>query len=84
MDEVNHNSQSVKALRQALSLTGSFSNLARVSGISKNALRSIVNNKHKPTMATVLRLQAFVEHNQARIGRPFKKENNQHEKGMAA
>ena len=84
MDVDNQNSKSVKALRQALSLTGSFSNLSRVSGISKNALRSIANNKHKPTMATILRLQAFVEHNHSRIGKPFKKDNNRIEKGNAA
>ena len=35
MDEVNHNSQSVKALRQSLPLTGSFLKLKYISRLSK-------------------------------------------------
>ena len=72
MDKTSHISESLQALKRALSLTGSFANLSRLSGISKMTLLKIGKGVNKPTIATKLRLQDFVEQNEARPGRPFK------------
>ncbi|MES2614431.1 MAG: hypothetical protein V4591_03345 [Bdellovibrionota bacterium] len=73
MDRKTHISESLQALKRALALTGSFANLSRLSGISKMTLLKIGKGINKPTIATKLRLQNFVEQNETRSGRPFKR-----------
>lgn len=65
-------SETRRALCRGVLLTGSLAALSRHTGISRTVLRNIANNEHNPTTGTRLRLQAFVEEQESRAGRPFK------------
>ena len=62
-----------QVLARALSLTGSISNLSRLSGINRGTLLNVYRQKYKINPATILRLKDFVDQNENRPGRPFKK-----------
>ena len=65
-----------QVLARALSLTGSISNLSRLSGINRGTLLNVYRQKYKINAATILRLKDFVDQNENRAGRPFKKQEN--------
>lgn len=73
MNEVDITMSPLKILARAIALTGSLYNLSRLSGINRGTLRNIYNKKYNTNMATILRLQDFIDHNSNRAGRPFKK-----------
>ena len=65
-----------QVLARALALTGSISNLSRLSGINRGTLLNVYRQKYKINTATLLRLKDFVDQNKNRPGRPFKKPEN--------
>ena len=65
-----------QVLARALSLTGSISNLSRLSGINRGTLLNVYRQKYKINAATILRLKDFVDQNENRVGRPFKNQEN--------
>lgn len=70
----------LSSLKKALSLCGSIEKLSLLTRISRGTLYRLANNKSGVTASTALKIQAFVEANINRPGRPFKT-TNQKSKG---
>ena len=82
MQIVNTPINPLQELARAIALTGSVYNLSRLTGINRASLRNIYTQKYATNMSTVLRLKDFVEQNENRPGRPFKKDTNSKEKPL--
>ena len=82
MQIVNTPINPLQELARAIALTGSVYNLSRLTGINRASLRNIYTQKYATNMSTILRLEDFVEQNENRPGRPFKKDTNSKEKPL--
>ena len=72
----------MQELARAIALTGSVQKLSQLTGINRASLRNIYTKKYSTNMSTILRLKDFVEQNENRPGRPFKKDTNSTEKPL--
>ncbi|MBX9839758.1 hypothetical protein [Silvanigrella sp.] len=69
--KINNNDLAIQALKKGLRFCGNITKLGIHSGITRQTLTNIARGK-SCTHATRLKLEAFIEEQEQRKGRPFK------------
>lgn len=72
-DFYHKSKQASQLLRQAICIARNITRLASLTGIAKSTLTRISNGNYKGSYSTRAKLEAFIEQNENKIGRPIKK-----------